>query len=145
MIRSITSKNFKRFGRIIEYPQKSRQPRNKNLFRIVARNRKVLGWRIAYLVVREKNINRLEQHPESLESFEPVKGKCLLYLVSTKEPSSIECFRLEKPVILNKGIWHGVVTLSRESEIKITENAKVKCIYWRLPKSINLGKTYVKF
>ncbi len=80
-------------------------------------------------MVRDKEITKLEQHPDSLESFEPVSGRSLLYLAAGKEASKIECFHLSKPIILKKGIWHGVVTLDRESEIKITENAKVKSIY----------------
>ncbi len=30
-----------------------------------------------------------------------------------------------RPVILKKGIWHEVVTLADETEIKLTENANI--------------------
>jgi ureidoglycolate hydrolase len=127
--KKITAENFKRYGWVIEYPHKTSAEKKKNLFRIILKERSKTGWRIAYLVVRDKAITKLEQHPDSLESFEPVSGKSLLYVAAAKEASKIERFCLNKPIILKKGIWHGIVTLSRESEIKITENAKVKCIY----------------
>lgn len=132
MFKKINPRNFKPFGRIIEYGQKTSQGRRKNLFRIVLKEAKPVGWRIAYLVVRDKAVNCLEAHLDTYESFEPISGKSLLYVARVKNPTKIDCFLLDKPVILNKGIWHAVVTLSNESEVKITENAQVKCSYWYL-------------
>ncbi|MFH1442228.1 MAG: hypothetical protein ABIH18_09370 [Candidatus Omnitrophota bacterium] len=132
MVKKITARSFKPYGWVIEYLNKdSKSPKN-NLFRIVLREKEKTGWRIAYLIVRDKNFNKLEQHIDSFESFEPVKGRSLIYLAKSKQADKIECFYLDKPVILKKNIWHAVVTKSRESEIKITENAKVKCGYWVL-------------
>ncbi len=91
-----------------------------------------LGWRIAYLVVRDRAIKKLEQHPGSLESFEPVTGRGFLYVCATKDEDKVECFILDRPVILKKGIWHGIVSVSDECDVKITENARVKCVYWPL-------------
>lgn len=129
--KNINARDFKRFGRVIEYPGKNLKGKKKNLFCVVLRENKKSGWRIAYLVVRDKKINRLEQHPESYESFEPVKGRSLLYVAVNKAAESVSRFYLDKPVILKKGIWHGVVSLDKEAQIKITEDAKVKCVYWR--------------
>jgi len=126
--KKISAKSFRRYGTVIEYPGKNSKSKEINLFRIVLKESKPTGWRIAYLVVRDRSIRKLEQHPGSFESFEPVKGKSLLY-VSKRLDRKIECFCLDKPVILKKGIWHGVVTLGKESEIKIAENAEVQCIY----------------
>lgn len=128
----INKHNIKPYGRVIEHVRLGLNPKNKNFFSIVLREKGNFGWRIAYLTVREKAISRLEQHLTTFESFEPVSGKALLYLSRTKNPQDIECFYLDRPVILNKGIWHGVVTLSGKSDIKITENAKVRSIYWPL-------------
>jgi ureidoglycolate hydrolase len=137
MLKKLTEKNFRPFGHIIHHPNKVSRSKTKNLFCIVLKETKRVGWRIAYLIIRDKAIHILEQHPKSFESFEPVKGKVLLYLAKDKKPKNIEGFYLDRPVILRKGIWHGVVTLSRESEIKITENVKVKSVYWRLGFSLN--------
>lgn len=133
----INSKNFRKYGWVIEYPDKSSKDKKKNLFRIVIREKEQLGWRIAYLVVRDKAIKKLEQHPQSLESFEPVSGKSILYVSNCNDPKEIKSFLLDKPVILKKGVWHGVVTLDKETEIKITENAQVKCVYWPLGFELN--------
>jgi ureidoglycolate hydrolase len=136
-IKEIDADNFRRYGWLIEYPDKKSKDKKKNLFRIVLREKDPSGWRIAYLIVRDKAIHTLEQHPESYESFEPVSGKSLLYVALAGRRGKIECFLLDKPVILKKGIWHGVVTLEKETEIKITENAQVKCVYWPLGFELN--------
>ncbi len=137
MINKIDSKNFRKYGWVIEYPKKGSEDRKKNLFRIIVKEKALLGWRIAYLIVRDKAIKKLEQHPESLESFEPVYGRSILYVSNRNNPKEIKSFFLDKPVILKKGVWHGVVTLDGETEIKITENAKVKCVYWPLGFELN--------
>jgi len=128
-IKKITSRNFRRYGWVIEYPGKNLCGRRNNLFRIVLREAAKTGWRIAYLVVRDRSISRLEQHPDSFESFEPVAGKSILFVCAGKNNDKTECFRLERPVVLKKGIWHGIISVGRESEIKITENSRVKCAY----------------
>jgi len=139
MVKRITTKNFSPFGRLIHHPLRHTKSKKRNLFCIVCKEPKNVGWRIAYLIVRDKTINKLEQHPQTFESFEPVAGKTILYLAKEKKPTKIHCFSLDRPVILNKGIWHGVVTIGGESEIKITENAKVNCIYWKLGFDLNSG------
>ncbi len=132
MIKGVNSKDFKRFGHIIEHPDKEFNDTGENMFHIVCTEEAGVGWRIAYLITRDTMIERLEQHPDSLESFEPVSGETLLYVSDEKDLNGIVCFYLNKPVVLHKGTWHGVVTLSDESEIKITENAKVETHIWPL-------------
>ncbi len=137
-VEKINQGSFRRFGRVIGYPDKHGCPPGKNLFRIVVREREPFGWRIAYLVLRDKSIVRLEQHRDTFESFEPVRGRSLLYVSEIRDKGSIRCFRLDRPVVLNKGVWHGVVTTGRESEIKISENVKVRSSYWRLGNGLAL-------
>ena len=141
MKKKITAKNFKKYGWVIEYAGKRPENKNGNLFRIILKENEKTGWRIAYLVVRDKIIDKLEQHPGSFESFEPVRGRILIYL-SDGSMSKIECFYLNKPVILDKGIWHGVVSLTPESELKITENAEVESVYWTLEKCLGGVKQF---
>jgi hypothetical protein len=142
--KKINSESFRSFGRIIEYPKDRLKDGSGNLFYIVRKEKEPFGWRIAYLVVRDKALSRLEQHLLTFESFEPVKGRTLIYLARAKDPALIECFYLDRPVILNKGIWHGVVTKGRESEIKISENSSVRSAYWRLGFSLGGGKEELK-
>lgn len=134
-LRALSSGNFKPYGLIIEYPKKGASKKG-NLFKIIIRQ-PGLGWRIAYLVVRDKSIVRMESHPSSLESFEPCGGKTMLFVSKKKDPVKIDCFILDKPVILKRGVWHGVIALGGESEIKIVENSRVKSLYWRLGFELN--------
>ena len=96
-----------------------------------------MGWRIAYLVVKDKRIVMLERHPFTFESFEPVRGEALLYVARKKNTKDIQCFYLDRPIVLYKGIWHGVVSVGANAEIKITENAHVQCLYWSLGFSLD--------
>lgn len=132
-IKELNSSSFKEYGKIIEYPKKELKGKSRNLWRIVHAEVSEVGWRIAYLVLRDKTIGRLERHPNSDETFEPISGKTLFFTSRTDRYESIECFLLDKPIVLNKGIWHALITLDDESEIKIVENAKVKCEYLKFP------------
>jgi ureidoglycolate hydrolase len=125
--KKITKQNFKKFGRIIRWEGKENK-KEKNQFRIVVRDKNVVGWRIAYLIVRTKKVNFIEQHPGSFESFEPLKGRSVLFVSKTEKCRDIKAFYLENPVVLNKGVWHNVISLSSETHIKITENNDVKLI-----------------
>jgi ureidoglycolate hydrolase len=127
----ITPGAFAPFGKIIDLPRAGFLNPRKNLWKIIVRQPKT-GWRIAFLRVRDRAICRLERHPGSYESFEPLEGRGLLFVALKKNPASIRCFFLDKPVILKKGLWHGVVALTREADIKITENSRVVCEYWPL-------------
>ncbi|MFH1092848.1 MAG: ureidoglycolate lyase [Candidatus Omnitrophota bacterium] len=133
--KKLTVLNFKKYGYIIQWQGPEKKGYH-NQFRIVIRDRKVVGWRIAYLIVRAKQINSLEKHPFSYESFEPINGRGILYVCAQKTPQAIEAFLLDKPIILRKGIWHNVAACTREMHIKITENNKVKLIKHKLRQAI---------
>jgi ureidoglycolate hydrolase len=134
---SPNSQNFRRYGKIIGYPNQESKGRVRNLWKIIHIESAKVGWRIAYLVLRDKTIGRLERHPQSDESFEPVRGKALIFVATKDDLSDLKCFKLDKPIIIYKNVWHGVVTLSPETEIKITENAKVTCEYLPLKRRVS--------
>lgn len=117
---------------MVACPAVKAKDKNKSIFKIVLTEPNAKGWRIAHLLLRDKAAGYLERHIDSFESFEPIKGKALLYVSNRKDVKSVRRFYLNKPVILKKGVWHNVVTLTKEAEIKITENAQVKCHYWQL-------------
>lgn len=131
-MRKINSGNFKRYGWVIEGTAKKPKNKKNSLFSIVLTEPIKTGWRIAHLLLRDKSVTYLERHIDSFESFEPIRGETIIYVAGSKDLKSIKCFYLDKPVILKKGVWHGVITLGKQSEIKITENAKVRCDYWQL-------------
>ncbi|MBI4846622.1 MAG: hypothetical protein HY810_09190 [Candidatus Omnitrophica bacterium] len=135
--KKINKNNFKKYGWIIEWDGQEKA-KSVNQFRIVIRDRKVIGWRIAYLIVREKIIDKLEQHPFSMESFEPVKGEAVLFICSGKTPEKIEAFKLDQPVILKRGIWHGIICIGKEAHVKITENNRVKLVFRKLGFKLSL-------
>jgi ureidoglycolate hydrolase len=130
-LKNIEAAAFKKYGYLIHWDGHKKKG-NGNQFRIVIRDRKSAGWRIAYLIVKDKVIDRLEQHPHSMESFEPVSGRSILHVSNQKKPSRVESFVLDMPIILKKGIWHGVTSVSEETHIKITENSRVKLIRYSL-------------
>ncbi len=130
------SKNFGRYGKIIGYPNKESKGHVRNLWRIIHVESGKVGWRIAYLVLRDKTIGRLERHPQSDESFEPVRGRALIFVAVKDDLSDLQCFKLDQPLIVYKNVWHGVVTLTPETEIKITENAHVTCEYLSLKRRV---------
>lgn len=128
----MTAKTFRPYGRLIDYPGKEKKGTARNLWRIVHRAPNRNGWRAAYLVLRDRSIGRLECHPSSDETFEPVKGRALFFVALAKDLSQVQCFLLDRPVVLFKGVWHGLVTAGPETEIKITENLDITCRYWPL-------------
>ena len=132
----LTDRAFRPYGRLIHYAGKERKGRVRNLWRVLHRADSPAGWRVAYLVLRDKSIGRLECHPDSDETFEPVTGQALLFVAPADRPQDLTCFRLDAPVVLFKGVWHGLITLTPETEIKITENLRVTCRYWPLPRRV---------
>ncbi len=125
----MTDLNFGPFGWLIHYSQKEDKSKDRNLWRIVLKETEPVGWRVAYLVLRDRKIRRLERHPGSFETFEPVRGKAILYVCPGEDFDSLQAFHLDRPVILKKNLWHGLVALTTEAEIKICENLRVECRY----------------
>jgi len=133
-VKKLTAKNMKPYGRIIDGACVKDEGHG-NSFGVLLKEPSK-GWRIGYLILRDKSIGRLERHTDSLETFEPVKGKVVIALAKKSAPESAELFFLDKPVVVNKGIWHDVLAVSRACEIKIFENIKVKTEYYSLSKRL---------
>lgn len=133
-IKTINEKSFSEYGDILEKKLEGEKVGN-NIFRIISRS-KSDGWRAAYLIVRDRLLLKLENHPDSKETFEPVKGSALLCVAPKGKPEKAETFILDKAVVLNEGVWHGILTLSEESEVKICENNEVGIEYFKLSSPI---------
>jgi ureidoglycolate hydrolase len=123
---TLSKERFDRYGKILEFSL------GKKEWEILVTEEKI-GWRIALLEIERKEIKRLERHPDSMETFEPVSGIGLLF-VADKDPGDFEVFILDRPVCLYKGIWHEVATLTEKAKFKITENYDVKCEYFDFEK-----------
>lgn len=127
---SVTPENFAPYGEVIEFPQQ-----NKDRFYIVEQELES-PWRIAMFRYSNKEIRRLEHHPTSKESFEPYLGITVLVVAENDTPDQYQGFILDKPVCLKKGIWHEVIALTPEAQVKITENAEVNSEFYDFEKSI---------
>ena len=138
---ALTDRNFRPYGKLIHYAGKEKKGTVRNLWRVLHREKAKVGWRVAYLVLRDKSIGRLECHPGSDETLEPMAGQTLLIVAPSDHPQDMVYFRLDKPVIVFKGVWHGLITLTPETEIKITENLSVSSLFWPLPERIKIRHT----
>ena len=132
-IHFITKESFEKFGRIIDFTGRKENP----AFEVVIKSEEN-PWRIAMLRVEEREFTALERHPSSLETFEPVEGICLLLVSLETQKSDYEVFVLDRPVCLDKNVWHGLVTLTGVSKIKITENLEVDVDYFNLDRPLGV-------
>ena len=126
-INKLTQKTIQPYGYIIDSACVT-DSGSGNSFGILLKERSD-GWRIGYLIVRDRTMQRLECHQDSLETFEPVKGEAVIVLATHENPNNPKAFLLDKPVVLNKGVWHNVKALSKVAELKIFENIDVKTEY----------------
>lgn len=132
-INFITKESFEKFGRIIDFTGRKENP----AFEVVIKSEEN-PWRIAMLRVEEREFTALERHPSSLETFEPVEGICLLLVSLETQKSDYEIFVLDRPVCLDRNVWHGLVTLTGVSKIKITENLEVDVDYFNLDRPLGV-------
>ncbi|HML36503.1 MAG TPA: hypothetical protein PKA19_03620 [Bacillota bacterium] len=132
-INFITKESFEKFGRIIDFTGRKENP----AFEVVIKSEED-PWRIAMLRVEEREFTALERHPSSLETFEPVEGICLLLVSLETQKSDYEIFVLDRPVCLDRNVWHGLVTLTGVSKIKITENLEVDVDYFNLDRPLGV-------
>lgn len=133
-LRSIRKENFEKYGTVLEFSPEQRED-----FCIMV-TEKEAPWRLAVFRYRNKEIQRIECHPTSFESFEPLHGLSVLVVAEHENPEAYEAFILDKPICLKKGIWHQVLSLTDEAEVKITENLEVDAEFWDLKDPI---QTYV--
>lgn len=131
-IKSINQKDFEKYGKVIEFPK------DFNEAFYVVESESQHPWRIAVFRYKNKSVRVLENHPESKESFEPVKGITFLIVAENSSPQEYETFILDKPVCLNKGVWHQVLSLTDEAEVKITENLEVRSEFYEFDSDIEL-------
>ena len=118
-LESIHKETFEKYGKVLEFSDQCTEP-----FEIVITEEKE-PWRLAVFRYRNKTVKRMECHPLSLESFEPLTGLTVLIVAEPGHPEEYRAFILDKPVCLYKGIWHQVLSLTDEAQVKIAENLEV--------------------
>jgi len=132
-IRQLNEKSFRKYGGMLEPADKTK------VFTVLCGDKEAAGWRIGYVILGQDNVKSLEAHPESFETFEPVAGTTILLVAEAKSPDNIEAFLLDKGVIVNKNIWHGLCVLSSKAEVKVTENFEVESVFHTLKKPLDAG------
>lgn len=131
-LQSVSRDRFAKYGDVLEFPEQCQDP-----FCIIVTEEEA-PWRLAVFRYTNKTIDRFECHPTSKESFEPLKGITVLVVAENDRPSEYEAFILNKPVCLKKGIWHQVLSLTEEAQVKIAENLEVNSEFFELPKPISV-------
>lgn len=132
----ITEESFAPFGSVIEFPESVQDG-----FYIVETEENA-PWRIAVYRYASRSVQRFECHPYSKESFEPLKGITVLLVAEHGTPQDYHAFVLDKPICLKKGVWHQVLSLTEEAQVKITENLEVASEFydWKEPIQAGVGK-----
>lgn len=131
-VQSIKRETFQKYGEVLEFPEEC-----KEAFHIVV-TEEAQPWRLAVFRYDNKTIKTLECHPFSLESFEPLGGMTVLVVAEHESPEQYEAFLLDKPVCLKKGIWHQVLSVTDEAQVKIAENLEVTSQFFELEKEIGI-------
>jgi hypothetical protein len=128
-VKTVGKSNFSKYGVILEHVNQidGYEP----LVKVDSR-----GWIWAILTFNNRTIERIEHHPASKESFEPVFGTAMILVAPAGHPDNVELFLLDKAVMLHEGIWHQVMSLSEVSRVKITENSDVTAEYYELGYSV---------
>lgn len=135
-IRKITPESFADFGTVLDFSGSAG-------WEIVVEEDSP-GWRIALLEYGARPVTRLERHPASRESFEPVRGTGILLTAVPDHPEQIEAFLLDRPVCLFRGVWHQVVALGERAMIKITENREVASEYTETRAALTPGLSEIQ-
>ena len=110
----VQRETFLPYGEVLEFPAGIEET-----FCIITTEEKE-PWRLAVFRYTNKEIQRMECHPTSRESFEPLHGLTVLVVATHENPEEYEAFILDKPVCLKKGI---VENLEVQSEFYDLEKA----------------------
>ncbi|NQU80928.1 MAG: hypothetical protein HQ543_05365 [Bacteroidetes bacterium] len=138
LISELTQELFKPFGRILE-PLQGETPEvaEENIFKFFVIFKEFSkSWQIGYLEQIGKYVGKIECHSTTPEVFIPLSGEAVLLLAVDPEKEII-AFKLDKPIVLNRGIWHGVISLTERSEILIVENKDVTDEFYKLKELIS--------
>ena len=131
-IRTITAESFQKYGVVLDF-----SPEFSGAFEIILKEPDS-PWRMAVYRPNDRKCTVLENHPTSLESFEPVRGTALLLVAPNDAPDNFEIFLLDKPICLFKGVWHNALALSDDVIIRINENLEVTTEFHRFEKSVHI-------
>jgi ureidoglycolate hydrolase len=139
-IKALEAASFARYGKVLEIaqPDAALAAEGRNEFKIVDESDNADGWRLAVQLVRGRELRQLGHHPNTKETFEPVSGVAVICVAAFESPEQIEAFVLDRPVVVNAKVWHGMIALSRGAVVKIAENREVVGINQVLPRPLRV-------
>lgn len=128
--------NFLRFGEIVELrrPDPGRAARGEDEYRSLARVPSN-GWKIGLACVRARWTDCLYAY-NSRRLLTPQGGILLLCAAPPDKPQNVQIFVLDRPVALNAGIPHFVLTLTAESWLQVCEDFEAQSEQVRLRKAL---------
>lgn len=124
-LETITPEAFAPFGTVIDWSDELEATGQR--FHVVMRSEAPTGWRLGVLKVRERVMERMENHPTTEELFAPIAGQAVIVVAPAGpfDEGTIRAFLLDRPVSLKPGTWHDVFTLSEWATVLIAENLHV--------------------
>jgi ureidoglycolate hydrolase len=140
-LRPLTAEAWAPFGTILEIarPDPERARSGENEFRVVDQSENGDGWRLAVQIVRARELRQIGHHPNTKESFEPVTGVAAICVAALEAPDELRAFVLDRPVVVNASVWHGLIALSAEAVVKIAENRQVTGVNRPLERPLRVG------
>jgi ureidoglycolate hydrolase len=118
-LRRITPESFARYGQVLVWDAAQGQR-----LQVATEESAGAPWMLATFRVDAHEITYLAEHPDSIELFAPLSGVAVLLLALPEAPESYEAFLLDVPVVINRGVWHGMCALSEAAILGIAENVE---------------------
>jgi ureidoglycolate hydrolase len=118
-LQRITLASFARYGQVLAWDAAQGQQ-----LQVAIEETAGAPWMLATFRVDAPAVTYLAQHPDSIELFAPVTGSALLLLALPDTPENAEAFLLDVPVVINRGVWHGMCALSEAAIVAIAENVE---------------------
>jgi ureidoglycolate hydrolase len=140
-IKPLDARGFAPYGKVLEIaqPDAALAAGGRNEFRVVDESDNADGWRLAVQIVRGRELRQVGHHPNTKETFEPVSGVAVICVAPFEAPTAIEAFVLDRPVVVNAKVWHGLIALSTEAVVKIAENRQVTGVNQVLERPLRIG------
>jgi ureidoglycolate hydrolase len=140
-IKPLDAKGFAPYGKVLEIaePDLAMADARRNEFKVIDESDNADGWRLAVQIVRGRDLRQVGHHPNTKETFEPVSGVAVICVAPFEAPTAIEAFVLDRPVVVNAKVWHGMIALSSEAIVKIAENRHVTGVNQVLERPLRVG------
>ena len=89
------------------------------------RNEEHVGWKGGELLVMDRTLGAFSLHDNTSEAFIPLEGTAVLVVARKDDLSDQKSFLLDRPVIIEPSVWHGLYAPCGEVRMLILENSIV--------------------